>query len=451
MSQALIRTQAASIIGSQWLNTDASIFLPTAPALTKGFIRELIDVTDQSGLNFAPSTNPRFQISRDVDLVSDVALRWTLSGLPAGLWNGGATFARWVQNAALTAWEQIEVKSGTQRLQTINPIEIMLYIQFYLEPVARRNALRQIFGGTPAERTTLSTADYEVMVPLYTCLGLRLHGDPSQSFFVRGLNDYLSFNVRMRAITAMIETDGTIPTQPAAGWYQSGVLQCCGYHVNNDEREKLVQVYSSMPYALTFDDQQYTNETVIPAATTLPFTQTIRVTNITQPVSALFYWLTWRDDEDRLVGGAGGNRGSNFWNVSGWYNAGGGVQSPILGSIQMKSGNNDILKLIPTERLIRDIHYRDFKGDANVAVPAHSYSHNSPATNAVLGFISFEQIEQPQLVLNFITPIRGAAFATVGAAATADIGTASDLYVRVIAFTKMEVDQARFLLSRPYN
>ncbi len=141
---------------------------------------------------------------------------------------------------------------------------------------------------------------------------------------------------------------------------------------------------------------------------------------------------------------------------AGWFNPGGGATNSIVQSLQLRSGNTAILETIPTDRLVTHQHYRDFKGDANIAIPAWSYSHNASATNAVLGFVSFEQIDQPQLVVNLRVPTLGTAHATVGAAANADIGVGAgtagaDLVISVVAYTKNEVDQADMLLARPFN
>ena len=55
------------------------------------------------------------------------------------------------------------------------------------------------------------------------------------------------------------------------------------------------------------------------------------------------------------------------------------------------------------------------------------------------------------MTVNYRVPTRGTAFATFNAAATADIGGNSDITFQVIGFTKMQIDQANFLLSRPFN
>jgi len=107
----------------------------------------------------------------------------------------------------------------------------------------------------------------------------------------------------------------------------------------------------------------------------------------------------------------------------------------------VRSGNSDILSSVPARLLVTHQHYRDFKGDANVAIPGWSYSHDATSVNAVLGFISFEQIDRPRMTINLRVPTLGTAHASVNAAATADIGQNSDLTVQICAFTKNEIDQ----------
>lgn len=240
----------------------------------------------------------------------------------------------------------------------------------------------------------------------------------------------------MRPANQVIETDGaTLPTTPAAGFYQNGVFALNGYHINNDERDSLVKVYSAMPYAIVFDDQQYATEMVIDKGTLIPSTLTFPLRNINQPLTSLHYCFRWKADLERTAPSAVATGGFDPWNFSGAFNAGGGAQGSIIGTINLKSGNVDILQPIPADRLNRLQHYRDFQGDNDITIPSHSYSHNATAVNAVLGFISFEQVDQPSVVLTLQIPPTGTAFATVAAAALADIGVESDLKLQVVAFT----------------
>jgi hypothetical protein len=57
--------------------------------------------------------------------------------------------------------------------------------------------------------------------------------------------------------------------------------------------------------------------------------------------------------------------GFDPWNFGGAFNAGGGAQGSIIGSIALRSGNVDILSAIPADRLNRLYHYRYDEVDAS--------------------------------------------------------------------------------------
>lgn len=118
------------------------------PALSKSFIRQELICIDQSGSVMAPGSTNRYQAQKDVDNVTDASLRFTASALPAVSWGAGATFARWVDFLGLTSWQDMEVRSGTQRLQLVDPLEIMIYILFWVPQEERRkifNIIGQVF------------------------------------------------------------------------------------------------------------------------------------------------------------------------------------------------------------------------------------------------------------------------------------------------------------------
>lgn len=454
-SQAMIRTYG-SIMGAQYTRAMGTLYAPRAPVLNKAHIREEIEMQYIAGPNFGVGITGQWQASRDIDVTPYVILRFVAGAIPVANWNGGATFARYVDNLGLGCWEEIEVKSGTQRMQTIYPEELMLYILNMLDISARANALAAVGNGTPLQRTNRALVDQEINVPLFTNMGFRLHGDPSQALYTRGLNDLLTWRIKFRAAADIIETDGTLPTAPANGFLQSGRMIQVGQHIQEDERQMLLSFYSQHAFAIHFDDVQYASRITIPAATALPGSLLFPLTNITQPVTSLFFLFRWRNDIERTVPSAFGTQGKDLWNWTGAYNAGGGTQEPIIASLRLSTGNTDIVKTVPIKRLLGWQHYVDFQGPANTPSAGYSYSHNPAITNSCLGFVSFEQIERPQLTINLQVPPAGVAFATVGAAANADIGTAagssdSDLLCDVIAFTKNEIAVAKYLLARAFN
>jgi hypothetical protein len=385
-----------------------------------------------------------------------VQFRFIANGIPVANWNGGATFARFVDNIGLSCWSECELKSGTQRMQTIFPEEIMLYMLKMLDVSARANALAAIGNGTPAERSTRSLISTEINVPMYTCLGFRLHGDPSQAVYTRGLNDLLTWNFKFRQANEIIETDGTMPTAPANNFISAGSMVQVGQHIQEDERQMILDFMNSNAFSIHFDDIQYAQEIIIPFNQAIPGSFQAPVLNITQPTTSLFFIFRWANDLARTAGQPNGTRGRDVWNWTGPYNAGGGTQDSILASMRLSTGNTDIIKAVPLKRLRSWQHYVDFQGPATTPVAGFSYSHNPSITNSVLGFVSFEQIERPLMTLTFQVPGVGVPFATVGAAANADIGSAaastdSNLVCNIIAFTKNEIAVAKFLLARAFN
>jgi hypothetical protein len=348
------------------------------------------------------------------------------------------------------------MQSGTQVLQTIYPEEMMLYILKFLDISARANALAIIGAGTPAQRDITALRDTEINVPMFTNLGFRLHGDPSQALYTRGLNDLLTWAFDFRPANEIIETDGTLPTATSTGFLYNGALVQEGVHIQQDERNMLLQFYDSTPFSIHFDDQQYASQIIIPFNQAVPGTFTAQLLNVTQPVVALFVLFRWQDDMTRVAGGANGTRGRDMWNFSGPYNAGGGAQDSILSTVRLTSGNTDVFKEMPLQRLNTFQHYVDFQGPANTSIANISYSYNAVIPNSCLGFVSFEQIERPQIRVSFVTPQTGTAFATVGDAANADIGIANNvvganLLMDVVAFTKNEVALAKYLMARAFN
>ena len=227
-NQAVIRTQTGAIMLAPYLNTPHCNFLPTIPAMNKSFIREVLPITPRTGI-FQPGGYPKFEQTRDIDMINVWLLRFTLGGITIP---DGATFCRYGDNMGIAAWDHLTIKSGTQRLQTVSSFELLVYVIKCLNNTSRRNFLNLIGQGTPYERTNRSVANYEVFAPLVTALGFRMRGDSTQGLYVRGLNDFLTCGVQMNQANQLFETDtSTLPAVPASGYLQDGTLHAEGFHV----------------------------------------------------------------------------------------------------------------------------------------------------------------------------------------------------------------------------
>lgn len=324
-SQALLRTQAPSLIGSLYLATPFSAFVPQGPAKSKAHMREYISQIPRTG-NAVTGGQPRFEIQRDVDVITMGIFRFTLAAIPVANWGAGATFSRYVDMVGLAAMPQIVVRSGTQQLQLVKPLESLIAILKLSSNEHRRNILRLIGAGTPAERSAKCLADQEITVPFLTTLGLNLHGDMSQSLYVRGLNDFLTFEVQLAAASEIIESDAVLPSFPTTGAQpivpNSLELLTEGFHLTKRERAMIATYYKDHAFSIHFKDQQYSTA-ILPGgvgngAKALPFTSSDLISNINQPVQALFLVVRWVSDLNRRCGDAGGTRGRNIFNIAGW-------------------------------------------------------------------------------------------------------------------------------------
>ena len=450
-NQAIIRTQSTDISGSQYLNTPHSLLMPQAPVLNKSFVREYINYVPDNGTNQAqPGVTITFTQRRDYDVLNQWYLRFIATGLTAPV--APITFSRWVDRLGPASVEEIRVQSGTQQLQVIRGLELVVYALKCLDIDQQQGVELMWLGGTPAFRSLESLADREIICPLLTCIGLGMFGDLCQGLYVRGLNDLLTLRWQIPAASTLIESDGAIQATPAAGFFQQGSLFTEGSHLNRAERRDIATFYKMRPFSLTFDDQQYTTEEIVLGTQTLPFAQNFLMSGVNQPVSVLAIIPRWDDDMSRVTNGANGSRGRNRWNWGGVILPGGaGVSNGIMQDIRIRTGNNDIIATIPVDRLLNFQHTRDFKGPAGAGPPAYSFSRDFSMKNAVMGFVGFDQIEQPQVTINWRVPTRGTAFASFNAAATAELGNNSALRVQILAFTKNQIDQASFLLSKPFG
>ena len=464
-SAAVIRTQGLSLMGAWSLNTPHSIFLPTPPSQAKAHIREELD-TQNTQLLFQGLSTITFQIQRDVDFITQLDLVLTTIGHPSTTWSTNATFFRRVDLFALSAWLQCRISSGTQRLQTIRPLETYVHMNKCYSETKRQNMLANAGRQTPFERTRDNVGQQEYRCPMLTAIGFGMYGDPSQGVYIRGLNDFLKVEFDMDDVLNLIESDGTAPltgTITNANMYVQGLanffgcfLACEGWHLGKVERSKLAEVYKSSPFSVVFNDFQYSQAIQIGTAATgaqlLTGAFTQPLLNITQPVTYLTFVMQWIADLQRQAGGQGGTRGRNKWNLAGWFNAG-GLESAIISTFSLVTGNNNIIRTIPAVRLATYNHARDFKGTQVPAIPAASYSYDASAVNAVLGFVSFEQIDQPQLTIQFQQPFvdgSGTAPTTLANIETIDIGTSPTplgMQVTVVAATKNLIDFVSVSLS----
>lgn len=251
-----------------------------------------------------------------MDLISKLNLRVRLSALtPSG------TFYRWANFVGLNIVDELRVRFGTEKLQTIRRDEIFSKMHSYYADEEKANLQRLVGGLTEGERDDKAANDQEIMVPFLTLMGLHLFGDPSQSLFVRGLGEKVRIEIDLAAFDTLVESDVTNPTVPANPFVELS-LYCEGQHVYDAERRQLEKIYAS-PRTYTFDEVQTSVRKIVPAATTLDGGRiSVQLDNFNQPSQSMYVILRWANDLNRTVGEATakGVRGRDYWNVAGWFN-----------------------------------------------------------------------------------------------------------------------------------
>jgi hypothetical protein len=379
----------------------------------------------------------------------------------------GGGIARPADFLGLNLVDNILLRFGTERVQTVRMPELFYKVMLLMSDEQRACARQLLRGGiVPLVRQQNSVAGTVLAtLPLWTLLGIHLGGDPSQILPVRSLNERLRLVVTFSDADKIMESDntydfvgGSVVAQPPAAslFFADSYLYVEGKHIANREREAHAAA-SRAPHLMLFREHQYVEHRRVPAAT--PLTGgffDVEMGEITQPVVALYIMLRWADDLDRVDGGAGGGRGRNLWNVGGWMNPGGATDNtglPIVKFIEGRAGSNLLwLQKTEVEHLLDYERLRAFQGSGlqggGPAIPAISFSHDPSANNACLGFVDFSQSDRPKLRL-YWNEEHGSA--TVGAAANVDIGSVSDLDVLIVADTISQISVANAQLVRPIN
>ena len=120
---------------------------PRPPRIVQPFIKEEIPLLKQTS-GFDAGMRIRWDMTRDADFVHTLTLRVVLPAIPPARYQGGATYARYVDLPGLACWSQIVVRMGSIVLHTIRPEELLLQAQHYMHETARRNWYRMVGQGT---------------------------------------------------------------------------------------------------------------------------------------------------------------------------------------------------------------------------------------------------------------------------------------------------------------
>jgi hypothetical protein len=453
-SDTILRT-AAGIISSGLYNDENLPFGPRKYGQSAPFVRENLNIQPIGG-SAALNTTVTYRVRKQGDFSGRIAFRGTLRALPAPT-TPLSQFARYMDAVALGLFKEIRIKYNSQKLQTIKPLELLMHQEFHQndeeQATSSYNTLKDL---TDAQRYTDAQAGPQnFKINLYTCF---IQHDQSNHFFVNGLANDLEVEIDFETAANIVQTDDSAYVLPADSTFLSNTaLQVEYIHITENKRQDMVATYAN-PNGIRylFNDYQYYSDR-IPGTTALNgsvVSVQIR-SNINAPCSVLYVILRWVEDLTRQAGGAGGDRGRDLTNFSGWYAPDNNKLHKIFSEIYIKSGNNDIVKQYPVDEYLWDKRTQFFVGtaSASAAIFAFSFADAPLLTNAHTGSFDPSVIDTPTL---YLVTNASSTFATINAAADANLhalsgGTAgSDLQVDFVSESKNFVDILGHDALRPF-
>lgn len=287
---------------------------------------------------FQPGGKITFELPLEVDLCTKINLRVRLAPITFTP-SANLLYARYVDFVGLNMIDEVRLRFGTEKLQTVSRDEIFCKMMSYYADEEKYNLMKLVGGGmTPAQRDDAATSDQEIIIPLLTLLGVHLYGDPSQNLFLRGLGEKVRVEVDLAPFNTLYEisrptaTLEAITAPAATAVFTEQSLYVEGQHLYETERQALEQIYAQKR-SYTFDEIQRSVRLVVPGSTTLASGQiSATLDNISQPTQSIYVLLRWEQDLIRTAGLGvvsaltSWPQGRDYTNVGGWYNVSSGVR-----------------------------------------------------------------------------------------------------------------------------
>lgn len=321
-SQPVVRSIGSSPIAAKYADTPFTPYMPLEPLVSAPHLTEHLSISPVTGA-FQPSGRPKYEIPLEVDIIAKLNFRIRLQRIG----NTAGTYARYINWIGLFCWSEIRIKYGTETLQRIQPEELFVKIQKHYNDEERANLARMLGGDlSPAQRSAKALFGQEIVIPLITCLNLHLYGDQSGSFFVRGLGEKLTIEVDLLDFNKWVEADeaytavtvdGTaFSTAGASAVMIEAELYPEGQHIYDNERQRLAKLYG-MSRRMVFQEYQYVKNVSLAASLAAGSTSTQDLTELTQPIVAMYAIGRWQEDLDRKTNdnGPSGGKGYNPTNI----------------------------------------------------------------------------------------------------------------------------------------
>ena len=123
---------------------------------------------------FQPGGKITFELPLEVDLCTKINLRVRLAPITFTP-SANLLYARYVDFVGLNMIDEVRLRFGTEKLQTVSRDEIFCKMMSYYADEEKYNLMKLVGGGmTPAQRDDAATSDQEIIIPLLTLLGVHL-------------------------------------------------------------------------------------------------------------------------------------------------------------------------------------------------------------------------------------------------------------------------------------
>ena len=214
------------------------------------------------------------------DYMGEIVLRWTNSAVTAG---SGATFTEYVDYAAIASIGSIELRYGSNHLQTIRPVQLHAYDYSMVKDREEQLSEDELMLGnkTQTERRTAAAAarTFYLRIPTWWIT------DTHKYLPISCLSNELNIQINWASIDKVIRTDAS--TNPSLSM-SSTVLISTLIHVSSQE-QSAIQIDSDQDEGLMYCVHDFSDihEEILLASGSSSFT--VQLQNIRSPVVELLF------------------------------------------------------------------------------------------------------------------------------------------------------------------
>lgn len=409
-------------------NPSQSPFAYQAPMTCSNFVQEEI-IFRPLNFNGMAGQKYMFSLTKQADLVGPIDLITTFKPLtqPSSPYAGNVTALRYINNLGIGQIESARIRYGSNVI--CNCLPEWLYIRYrkYLNiEAARAWRVLSKMDQTLPERDAFAAIGGEVITNLCVPWG----DDTSQYFSMCGMSDALQIEVNIKPLKNLLnydvnnnlDADTQLFGSDTPAIYQDISLRCDCVHLTGAERDVVVaNVKSPNGQPKLVEDIQAHIRVLIPSSAS-GFTYRLKLTNITAPVTSIFWYL-----EDPL-----NTQGTQVNTINGGDYP--HYPEPGLNSqwsyYSMVTGGNTIIPRTSSLRSRFRNHVKWFSGaHPGEYINPYSFSVAPEITNASYGTLNFGQLDYPEIVIEFPNGL-------LNNYDPIHTGTSQGAYLNVVADTK---------------